>query len=65
MAFRGADLLHQWTKDDEESGLGRTAVCEEALKHTELFVRRVDLSQNAQLHSDQEALGYRLGSGRG
>lgn len=52
------------TKDDEESGLRRTAVCEEALKHTELFVRRVDLSQNAQLCSDQEALGYRLGSCR-
>lgn len=34
------------------------------MKHTELFVRRVDLSQNAQLRSDQEALGYRLGSCR-
>lgn len=32
--------------------------CEEALKHTEVFVRRVDLAQNAQLRSDQEALGY-------
>lgn len=37
---------------------------EEALKYTELFIRRVDLSQNAQLRSDQEALGYRLGSCR-
>lgn len=39
-------------------------MCEEALKHTELFVSRVDLSQNAQLCSDQEALGYWLGSCR-